>query len=83
MCKNTADIAAKYGFVDINYKLYYSLRTFNADGYAALISTYHHHITLGEPQLTLLKNGIKDVIKCFGDEINIYDANSLQLARRA
>ncbi|CAH1059011.1 hypothetical protein PAECIP111894_05197 [Paenibacillus pseudetheri] len=37
MGKNTAEIAAKYGFVDINYKLYYGLRTFNADGYAALI----------------------------------------------
>lgn len=40
-----------------------------------LSAPYHHHIALGEPQLTLIKNGIKDVIKCFGDEINIYAIN--------
>ncbi len=39
MASYRADTAKKYGFVDIDYKLYHRIRTFSAEDYAALIST--------------------------------------------
>lgn len=82
MASDRADIAKKYGFIDIDYKLYHRIRTFNAENYATLISTYSDHRALGKTKLALFTNEIKNVINSFGGKINIYDTLDLQLARK-
>ena len=46
--KKLAEIAEKYGFVDISYKLYHRTRTFNAAEYTALLGTYSDHMVIEE-----------------------------------
>jgi ubiquinone/menaquinone biosynthesis C-methylase UbiE len=45
-CKQRADISKKYGFIDVSYKLYTRKRTFDAESYVSLISTYSDHRAL-------------------------------------
>lgn len=80
--KNRSEISKKYGFVDVNYKLYYRTRIFNAQEYISLIGTYSDHRGLEESKRVEFFNEIKDVIKNFGDKITIYDTIDLQLARK-
>lgn len=82
MASGRADVISGYGFIDISYKLYHRIRTFDAENYVTLISTYSDHRALGEEKLTLMQNEIKDVINSFGGKINIYDTIDLQLARK-
>jgi hypothetical protein len=80
--KIRADIAKKYGFIDVSYRMYYQKRVFDAESYAELISTYSDHRALGEEQLAVFTNEIKGVLNRFGGKINIYDTIDLQLARK-
>jgi len=82
MAGKIADIAKKYGFVDIDYKLYHQKRVFDAESYAALISTYSPNRALGEERLEGFTNEIKEAINRCGGKINIYDTLDLQLARK-
>ena len=41
-------IAEKYGFTDIQYKLFYRTRTFSAKEYILLLGTYSDHIAIEE-----------------------------------
>jgi ubiquinone/menaquinone biosynthesis C-methylase UbiE len=81
-CKERSDISKKYGFVDANYKLYYRIRTFDAESYAALISTYSDHRAMGTETLKLFLCEIKEVINSYGGKINVYDTLDLQLAKK-
>lgn len=47
-CKKRADISKKYGFVDVNYRLYHRTRIFKAQEYISLIGTYSDHRALEE-----------------------------------
>lgn len=44
--KRRADIAKKYGFTDISYKLYHRTRSFTAEAYTELMNTYSDHTSL-------------------------------------
>ena len=44
--KRRADIARKYGFVDVSYQLYYRTRSFTAKEYISLLGTYSDHIAI-------------------------------------
>jgi len=77
-----ANIAKKYGFVDISYKLYHRTRTFNSDEYVKLLGTYSDHIAIEEKTRNKFFSEIKSVIDDFGGEITIYDTIDLQLARK-
>ncbi len=46
--KKRAEIALKYGFRDIFYKLYYRKRIFSSKEYTMLLGTYSDHIMLDE-----------------------------------
>jgi len=80
--KNLADIASKYGFIDISYKLYYRTRSFSAEEYLQLLSTYSDHAVLAESVRREFFSKIKDVINDYGGQITIYDTIDLQLARK-
>ncbi len=77
-----AEIAGKYGFTDIVWKLYTRTRTFSAQEYQALLGTYSDHIAMDEPVRTAFYAAIGEAINRFGGEITIYDTIDLQLARK-
>ena len=80
--KETADIALKYGFTDISYKLYDRIRTFTADEYVRLLNTYSDHIAMDENAKHCFHEEIRQTIKNNGGMIKIYDTIDLQLARK-
>lgn len=77
-----ADIAKKYGFIDIDYKLYHRTRTFTSKEYIELLGTYSDHIAIEEKIRNKFFLEIETVIDDFGGEITIYDTIELQLARK-
>lgn len=81
-CKIIADIGKKYGFIDVNYKLYHRTRTFTAQEYISLIGTYSDHRALEENMRIEFLNEIKNVIDNYGGKITIYDTIDLQLSRK-
>lgn len=82
LAKERADIAQKYGFTDIRYKLYHRTRTFTAAEYTALLGTYSDHNVLEEQTRKAFYAEIERAINAFGGEITIYDTIDLELARK-
>lgn len=77
-----AFIAEKYGFTDIQYKLFYRTRTFTAKEYVMLLGTYSDHIAIEATIRNAFFTKIEDAINRHGGYITIYDTIDLQLARR-
>ncbi len=77
-----ANIAEKYGFTDISYKLYHRTRTLSSNQYIDLLGTYSDHIAIPEKIRNKFFSEIKSVIDDFGGKITIYDTIDLQLARK-
>lgn len=80
--KERAEIALKYGFVDIEYKLYHRTRDFTSDEYIQLLGTYSDHIAIEEERRKKFFGEIKEAIDQLGGTITIFDTISLQLARK-
>jgi Dimethyladenosine transferase (rRNA methylation) len=80
--KKRADIATKYGFIDISYKLHHRTRTFTAKEYISLLGTYSDHIALEENIRNKFFSEIQEAIDNLGGQITIYDTIDLQLARK-
>lgn len=80
--KNIADIAEKYGFIDISYKIYHRTRNFTADEYVLLLGTYSDHISMEENKRMKFFDEIRGTINDNGGIITIYDTIDLQLARK-
>lgn len=80
--KIRADIARKYGFVDISYQLYHRTRTFTAKEYILLLGTYSDHIAIEENTRKKFFSEIETAIDNLGGQITIYDTIDLQLARK-
>jgi len=81
-CRERADISTKYGFIDVKYRLYHRIRTFNAQEYVSLIGTYSNHNVLEQHMRAEFLHEIQHVIEDFGNKITIYDTIDLQLARK-
>lgn len=77
-----AMIAEKYGFRDIQYKLFYRTRTFSAQEYRMLLGTYSDHIAIEEPIRSEFFSKIEAAINRHGGKITIYDTIDLQLAKK-
>lgn len=75
-------IAVKYGFTDIQYKLFYRARTFSAKEYTMLLGTYSDHIAIEEKLRLVFLAKIEEAINRHGGKIVIYDTIDLQLARK-
>lgn len=75
-------IAEKYGFADIQYKLFYRTRTFFAKEYIMLLGTYSDHIAIEEKIRVEFFSKIEEAINQHGGEITIYDTIDLQLAKK-
>ncbi len=81
-CMKNSETVKKYGFIDVNCKLYYRTRTFDAQSYVSLINTYSDSIAMKEEQRILFSNEMKQTINSFGGKINVYDTIDLYLARK-
>ena len=77
-----AEIAEKYGFVDIKHALFYRTRTFSAQEYTELLGTYSDHIAIEEIIRLRFFSKIEEAINKYGGTITIYDTIDLQLARK-
>ena len=77
-----AEIATRYGFTDIQYRLYHRTRTFTAAAYVQLLGTYSDHINLPEEVRLPFFRAVLDAINAHGGTITLYDTIDLQLARR-
>ncbi len=80
--KNIANIAYKYGFIDVSYRLYHRTRTFTADEYTSLLGTYSGHIAIEQTKRMKFFDEIREAINDNGGVITIYDTIDLQLARK-
>ncbi len=80
--KKCSDIAQKYGFVDLSYKLYHRTRSFRAKEYISLLGTYSDHIAIEQNTRKKFFSEIEEAINNLGGEITIYDTIDLQLARK-
>ncbi len=80
--KHRADLAIKYGFTDISYKLYHRTRSFTADEYTMLLGTYSDHIAIEESTRKKFFSEIRQAIYDNGGIITIYDTIDLQIARK-
>lgn len=77
-----AQIAEKYGFVDIRHAMFYRTRTFSAKEYIELLGTYSDHIAIEEKIRTEFFAKIEETINQYGGKFTIYDTIDLQLARK-
>lgn len=77
-----AEIAAKYGFVDIQHRLYRRTRDFTAAEYVQLLGTYSDHIAIEEKTRGQFFREIEAAINRLGGVITVFDTIDLQLARK-
>lgn len=77
-----ANIAGKYGFIDIKYALFHRTRTFSASEYCTLLGTYSDHIAMEEGIRKEFFSKIKGAINHYGGTVTVYDTIDLQLARK-
>lgn len=83
MCIELANIPLKYGFKDIEYRLYKRVRILTSDEYASLIGTYSGIIAMTEKNRYSFLSEIKAAIdEHSGGFIKIFDTIDLQLARK-
>lgn len=77
-----AEIAEKYGFTDISYKLYKRVRTFSAKEYTPLLNTYSDHIAIEYDTRMRFYAEIEDAINSLGGQISVFDTIDMELARK-
>lgn len=79
---NRSNILKQYGFVDVTDKLYYNSRTFNAEDYTVLISTYSDHKAMPEDiRIPFLKE-IAGIINTYGGKFTLSDTMILCMGRK-
>lgn len=77
-----AQIAEKYGFVDIRHAMFYRTRRFSAKEYIELLGTYSDHIAIEKKIRTEFFAKIEEIINQYSGVLTIYDTIDLQLARK-
>ena len=81
-CFMITETIKKYGFIDIEYKLYHQTRILNTSQYMALLNTYSDHRARQEDVRISLEKDLSDTINRFGGKIDIQDTIDLYLARK-
>ncbi|NGT57791.1 class I SAM-dependent methyltransferase [Clostridium perfringens] len=72
----------KYGFKDVELKLYHKTRAFNACDYISLLNTYSDHRTMNLAIKTKFEEEIKKAILEHNNLIKVYNTMELYLARK-
>lgn len=81
-CKLTYENALNYGFQNLRYKEWKTVRKLTADEYLCYISTHCAHITLEEPYRSRFFAGIREAVLAAGNTIEIRDTIPLYLVRK-
>ncbi len=81
-CLNRSGALKQYGFINVNDKLYYGSRTFNAEDYTTLISTYSDHIAMPEDIRIPFLNEIAGIINAYGGKFTLSDTMILCMGRK-
>ncbi|MBS5914160.1 MAG: class I SAM-dependent methyltransferase [Paenibacillus macerans] len=81
-CLEMVNTIKRYGFIDVNYKLYHQTRTFDAQNYVSLLRTYSDHRALQEDKRILFEEELIETINDYGGQINLNDTVDLYLARK-
>jgi len=77
-----AAVACRYGFTDIQYRLFHRTRTLSAAEYRMLISTYSDHITIEESIRERFFDELEKTINRYGGFISVFDTLDMQMARK-
>lgn len=72
----------QYGFVDLEFKILHQTRTFNADDFISLLSTYSDQILLDKDVKAAFDIDMKEAINKNGGILTIYDTIDLYLAKK-
>jgi SAM-dependent methyltransferase len=81
-CRKVMDALERYGFSDVECRLFHRTRTLSAADYAGLLQTYSDHQTAGEDERRGLIPEVEAAITAHGGAITIHDTMDLYLARR-
>ena len=80
--KDRFNALKQYGFVDVNTKLYFGTRTFNAKDYTALINTYSDHRAMPDDIRIPFLNEIANIIDSYGGKFTLSDTIILGMGRK-
>lgn len=81
-CEQRVSQLERFGFKDIEAKLYHRVRTLTSASYIALLNTYSDHRALDIKIKEAFEKEMKASIDSIGGKINIYDTIDLYLARK-
>jgi ubiquinone/menaquinone biosynthesis C-methylase UbiE len=81
-CLEIVNTIKQYGFIDINYKLYYQTRIFDANSYIALLKTYSDHRALQKDKWKPFEEEMRAAISYNGGQVDIHDTMDLYLAKK-
>jgi len=76
------DALVKHSFTDIHYETYYGSRTFKAEDYATMISTYSDHKAIPIETRTKFLEEIEEAINKCGGEFTLSDKIILCMGRK-
>ena len=79
---NRSNALKQYGFVDVIGKLYYGSRTFHAEEYTTLISTYSDHKAMPDHDRIPFLNEIAEVINANGGKFTLSDTMIMCIGRK-
>ena len=77
-----AELALKYGFIDVSSKRYYQTRTYTTEEFLAYLATDADHLLLSETKREAFFNEIRKTMTRYGGKITMYDTVDLQIARK-
>jgi SAM-dependent methyltransferase len=81
-CERRTRELERFGFQDVEAKLYHRVRTLSSDSYIALLNTYSDHRALDVKIKDAFEAEMKASIDEIGGKINLYDTIDLYLARK-
>ena len=77
-----ANKALAYGFADVKYMLYHTIKNFTADEYMSLLKAYPNHMKLEAAARKKLFEGIFKAIEDNGGIMTVYYTMDLELAKK-
>ena len=80
--KKLANKALAYGFADVKYMLYHTIKNFTADEYMSLLKTYPNHMKQEAAARKKLFEGIFKAIEDNGGIMTVYYTMDLELAKK-
>ena len=77
-----SDTVKRYGFTDVECRIYKQVRTFSSEDYISLLNTYSDHRAMPQETKEKFEAEMKAVIDSFGGFLNVYDTIDLYLGRK-